>query len=69
MQDLLGKISQTILIIGTFSFLAAAVSLVIADVADGFTEKLVDIFFIIFGVLFLLSLASLPIVAIAYIWS
>lgn len=69
MQELLGKISQTIFVVGTFSFIVAMVSLCVAGVATDFLEDLVNFLFFAFGTLFLLSLAALPIVAIAYIWT
>lgn len=45
MQELLGKISQTILIIGSFSFIVAMVSLCVAGIAEGFLEDLVNFLF------------------------
>lgn len=67
--DVLGKISQTLLVAGSFSFIAAAVCLMVAGVATGPVEKLVNVLFFVFAALFLLSLAALPVVAIAYIWT
>lgn len=69
MQELLGKITSTFLVTGTFSFIASMAAMMVAGVASGFAEDLADILFFIFGVIFLLSVVALPIVAIAYIWT
>lgn len=67
--DLLGKISQTLFVVLLFSLFGAGVCLMIAGVETGRVEKLVNVLFFVFATLFLLSLATLPAVVIAYIWT
>lgn len=69
MEEVLGKITSTVFVVGTFSFIAAMVCIPAAENATGYAEDLADILFAVFGILFLLSLAALPIVGIAYIWT
>lgn len=69
MQELLGKITSTVFVVGIFSFIATIICIPAAEITTGYAEDLADILFAVFGILFLLSLAALPIVGIAYIWT